>query len=65
MSEDVKSKTSVSRRDLLGGTATVAAMAGLAGAGIAGGVALTSGGGSAQAARVPTKAEVQPGELDE
>ena len=65
MSEDVKSKTSVSRRDLLGGTATVAAMAGLAGAGIAGGVALTSGGGSAQAASVPNKAEVKPGELDE
>ena len=37
MSDDAKLKTGVSRRDLLGGTATVAAVAGLAGAGVAGG----------------------------
>ncbi|MEI7606916.1 MAG: TAT-dependent nitrous-oxide reductase, partial [Rhodospirillaceae bacterium] len=64
MSEDAKTKTSVSRRDLLGGTATVAAMAGLAGAGVVGGVAL-SGGGVAQAATSTNKTEVKPGDLDD
>ena len=65
MSEDVKTKTGVSRRDLLGGTATVAAVAGLAGAGVAGGMALTGGGGSALAATSTNKTEIKPGDLDE
>jgi nitrous-oxide reductase len=57
-------ETAVSRRQLLGGTARVAALAGVAGAsgtaGLAGGMWATPA-----AAQTPSRAHVGPGELDE
>ena len=67
MSNDKAERTGVNRRDLLGGTAKAAALAGIAGA-VAGGTAGSAlfGAAPAQAAGAGNqKYEVKPGDLDE
>ena len=67
MSNDKAERTGVNRRDLLGGTAKAAALAGIAGA-VAGGTAGSAlfGSAPAQAAGAGNqKYEVKPGDLDE
>ncbi len=67
MSNDKAERTGVNRRDLLGGTAKAAALAGIAGA-VAGGTAGSTlfGSAPAQAAGAGNqKYEVKPGDLDE
>ncbi len=70
MSEDSKTNKGVTRRDLLEGTAKAAALAGIGGGAVAGGVAAGLAGGAVltpQAAKAAegSSAEVKPGELDE
>ncbi|MBI1207136.1 MAG: TAT-dependent nitrous-oxide reductase [Azospirillum sp.] len=66
MSDDSSDKPGLSRRRVLGGTATAAALTGLTGAGLGAGGALLGGTASrAQAATAINKAEVKPGDLDE